>query len=200
MGKHLMIGIVLASIWAGGAAASLIRYEASLSGAAEATPNDSPGTGTALVDYDSVFETLRVQVTFSGLTGLTTAAHIHCCTALPDAGTAGVATTTPNFLGFPIGVTAGIYDITLDLTSAGSFNPAFVTAQGGVDGARAALIGGLDAGRAYLNIHTNLFPGGEIRGFLTAVPTSSTVSFLALGVGLLTLRRRSPQFALAAGR
>ena len=97
-------------------------------------------------------------------------------------------------------MTTGIYDITLDLTSAGSFNPSFVTAQGGINAARQALIGGLDAGRAYLNIHTNLFPAGEIRGFLTAVPASPTVAFLALGMGILALRRRSAHLDLATGR
>ena len=36
----------------------------------------------------------------------------------------------------------------------------------GIAGAEAALLTGLAAGEAYLNIHTNVFPGGEIRGFL----------------------------------
>jgi CHRD domain len=33
-----------------------------------------------------------------------------------------------------------------------------------------ALLTGLAAGEAYLNIHTTLFPNGEIRGFLAPVP------------------------------
>jgi len=58
---------------------------------------------------------------------------------------------------------------TLDLTQASSWNPAFVTANGGtVGGAEAALAAGLNAGHAYLNIHTTMFPGGEISGFLTS--------------------------------
>jgi hypothetical protein len=44
-----------------------------------------------------------------------------------------------------------------------------VTANGGTTaGAEAALLAGLEAGQAYLNIHTTMFPGGEIRGFLAS--------------------------------
>jgi hypothetical protein len=42
-----------------------------------------------------------------------------------------VATTLPTFAGFPLGVTSGTYINTLDLTLASSYNPAFVTANGG---------------------------------------------------------------------
>ena len=95
----------------------------------------------------------------------TTAAHIHCCISPP--GNTGVATTTPTFPGFPLGVTSGSYSRTFDMTAASSYNPAFVTAHGGTTaGAAAALLAGLQAGQAYLNIHTTMFPGGEIRGFL----------------------------------
>lgn len=53
------------------------------------------------------------------------------------------------------------------MTDASSYNPAFVAAHGGtVPGAEAALLTGLLAGQAYLNIHTTMFPGGEIRGVL----------------------------------
>src|SRR5205085_4466242 len=49
-------------------------------------------------------------------------------------------------------------------------SPAFVTAQGGtVAGAETALVTALLAGETYINIHTNEFLSGEIRGFL-AVP------------------------------
>lgn len=48
--------------------------------------------------------------------------------------------------------------------------------------AEADLIAGLLGGQTYLNIHTNLFPGGEIRGQLQAVP--EPVTLLLLGSGL----------------
>ena len=170
-------------------------FTAFLSGAAEAPPNASPGFGTALVTLDTSANTMRVQVAFSGLLGSTTNSHIHSATATPGTGTAGVATTTPTFAGFPLGVTSGTYDSTLDMTLASSYNPAFVTANGGTTAsAEVALFAGIRAGAAYLNIHTTVVPGGEIRGFLTpAVPEPGTRSLLAgLGVSgaLLALRRR----------
>jgi hypothetical protein len=76
-------------------------------------------------------------------------------------------------------VKSGTYDHVLDLTSASSYNPAFVTLQGGtVAGARAALINGIQNGETYFNIHTVNFPGGEIRGFLAASPTPAQISLL----------------------
>src|SRR5579862_1643911 len=126
---------------------------------------NSPGTGNALVAWNTLTNQMTVNVAFSGLTSGTTASHIHCC-APPPANT-GVATTVPTFPGFPLGVTSGTYSRTFDMTSAGSYNPAFVTANGGTPAsAEAALFAGLVAGQAYLNIHTTMFPGGEIRGFL----------------------------------
>src|SRR5678815_3675556 len=112
------------------------------------------------------------QVTFSGLVAGVTASHIHSATAVPGSGTAGVATTVPTFTGFPSGVTAGTYDQTFNMLLASSYNPSFVTANGGTPAsAWTALRAGISAGRAYLNIHSTTFPGGEIRGFLNPCPT-----------------------------
>ena len=63
-------------------------------------------------------------------------------------------------------MTSGTYDHTFNMADASSYNPAFVSAQGGVANAAAALLAGLQAGRAYMNIHTQRFGGGEVRGFL----------------------------------
>lgn len=151
------------------------------------------GSGTARVKYDSDTHLLDIFATFSGLSGNTTNSHIHCCVDPP--GNAGVATMVPTFTGFPAGVMAGSYSGSFNLTDAASFNPAFVTANTDVAGAEATLVAGLTAGRAYLNIHSSTFLGGEIRAYLTPVPEPSSM-LLMLGAGLAGLayrvrRRRS---------
>lgn len=174
------------------------RFTAGLSGANENPANGSPGRGTATAELDTTAHTLKVTAAFTGLTAATTASHIHCCIA-PN-GNAGVATATPTFPGFPLGVTSGAYNATFDTTQAATWNAAFITANGGTPaGAEAALAAGIVAGQAYLNIHTTAFPGGEIRGFLTPeviIPTLSEWSLgllaaLVASVGWARLRRRT---------
>ncbi|MBT9496184.1 CHRD domain-containing protein [Zoogloea oleivorans] len=171
------------------AQADLLVYSADL------TPEitGATGSGTATVTIDTVLHSMLVNVVFSGLSGVTTAAHIHCCTAVPGTGTAGVATQTPTFSGFPGGVSAGTYLNTFDLTLPGSWNTTFVNNNGGTPAlAEVVLLAGLEDERTYLNIHTNLFPGGEIRGFLVRnVAEPGSMALLGLAVsGLMITRRR----------
>lgn len=165
-------------------------FVATLDGPSENPPTPSAGTGFARVILDDSAHTLSIDVTFSGLTGTTTAAHIHCCVAAP--GNAGIA--TPGVLpGFPLGVTSGTYFNVFDTQLDSTFSSGFLTANGGTAaGAEAALLAGLQAGMAYFNIHTSFRTGGEIRGFL-AVPEPGTLGLLLLGLGALGVRgaRRS---------
>jgi CHRD domain-containing protein len=77
------------------------------------------------------------RVEYSGLSGPATGAHIHC--GAPAGANAGVAVNFGTTLASPI-------------TGSGSMTPAQVA--------------DLQAGRCYVNIHTDANKGGEIRGQL----------------------------------
>lgn len=140
-------------------------YKVVLSGSNEIPAVASNGSGTAIISLNTTTHEMRVSANFTGLTGNTTASHVHCCVVLPA--NAGVATTTPTFPGLPLGVTAGAWDSIYNMSLATAWNPAFVTANGGTPaGAEAAFVAGVAAGRSYLNIHSSTSPGGEIRGTL----------------------------------
>lgn len=150
--------------------AAPILYSATLLGVNEVPPNASPGIGFADLAFDPDADTLTVDVTFSDLIGTTTAAHLHCCAP------AGVnASVFIAFTGFPVGVTFGDYNQIFNLTAP----------------QEATLLANLDAGLTYVNIHTNLFPGGEIRGQVgPAAPVSEPASMMLLGTGLTALALR----------
>jgi hypothetical protein len=157
------------------------------------------GSGSAQVTFNTDAQTLAITTNWTGLSGLTTVAHIHCCVTSP--GTAGVAVTVPTLPGFPTGVSSGTYSTVLDLSLASTYNPGFMTNFGGgtIEGSQAALLGGLQSETAYLNIHTNAFPGGEIRGFLSPVPEPSTWAMMLFGFGAvgLGLRRRRQKLTVS---
>ncbi|MBK7253501.1 MAG: CHRD domain-containing protein [Ignavibacteria bacterium] len=109
-----------------------------LSGANENPPNVSTGTGSIAGTFDNVSKVLSFNLTFSGLLGTTTAAHFHA--------PAGITTNSPvriGFAGFPTGVSSGVYN-----------NSYVLTAQ-----QEAWLL----SDSMYVNVHSNVFPGGEIR-------------------------------------
>jgi hypothetical protein len=124
-----------AMIAASSAYAETIKMEAKLDAAQQVPPNDSKGTGTAQISFDTETKKLDWTVEYSGLTGPAVAGHLHG-PAEPGQN-AGVAVPFSGDLASPIKGSATLTD------------------------AQAA---DLQAGKYYVNIHTAANKDGEIRG------------------------------------
>jgi hypothetical protein len=166
-------------------------WGAALDSAQENNPaNTSPATGFGTVTFDDVTNVLSLDLSWSGLSGDAMQAHIHCCVTTPP-GNAGIALDL--WLMANPRPPSGTYSATYDLDIDAPFRAAFVAANGGTTlSAFAALEAAMNAneGRAYYNIHTMAWPGGEIRGNLAPVPEPASVIVVLSGVGALLLRRR----------
>ena len=103
----------------------------------------------------------------------------------------------PAFPGFPLGVTSGTYSSAVfDLTQSTIYNTTpvtgFVTLQGGIAQAEAALIAGIEGGQTYFNIHTVNSVGGRFEASCFPVPEPASLVFFGsalLGFGLIRRRK-----------
>lgn len=182
----LLVAMAVASV---PAFAHFETYYGVLSGTNEVPANSSPATGWARVTLDLDLFTMRVEAQFSGLTGNTTASHIHAGNGPGTNG--GVVTALPSFPGFPLGVTSGTYDNTFDMALASSYNPSYITNNGGtVSSAFNAFRSKLLLGHAYYNIHTTTYGGGELRANLQAVPEPGTMIAVGAGLAGIVARKR----------
>ncbi|MCO6453692.1 MAG: CHRD domain-containing protein [Pirellulaceae bacterium] len=128
---------------------SMITTTFALSGAQEVPPNGSPATGTATITLDTHTGDFTWDVSYTPLQGVFTVAHFH-----------GPA---PQGLNAPV-----------EVPITATVNPVTRTAVGAAV-LSAEQITDLLAGQWYLNIHTNLFPGGEIRGQVLYSPANDFV-------------------------
>jgi hypothetical protein len=174
------------------AGAQTKQWVGPMKGTNEVPPNASTATGWADVLLSGHF--LTVNVIWQNLIGGNpAAAHIHCCITTPGTNV-GVAVGFP---GFPA-TTSGTYAHVFDLTDPTIYTAGFRNNFGGgtAAGAEAALIAGLDAGNAYVNIHNATYPGGEIRANVVSTPEPSSVVLLATGlIAFATFRARARRTA-----
>lgn len=158
-------------------------YRATLSGPAELPANDSNAFGFLEITVDKVNNSMRLQLRFEDLSSPGTALHLHCCTAEALMGTASPATLLPSLPRFS--GQEGWYYTVLNLDDPATYNPAFVNANGGsVSGARASLLAGMDRNQAYVNVHSERYPDGEMRGFVVMKPVPEPSAWLMLATGL----------------
>ncbi len=116
------------------ARAEMVVLKATLTAASEVPPTTSQGSGQGTFNFDTTTRKLDYEITYSGLSGPATAAHIHSPAAPGSNARPAVPFENP---ASPIKGSA-------TLTEAQA----------------AELMGGL----AYVNVHTATNGGGEIRG------------------------------------
>jgi len=125
-----------------------VNYAAELRGSNEVPPTGSAAFGSSFITFDTINNSLTWEVNTSGI-GTATLSHIH-------RGPAGIS--GPVIINFatsasqiPNGRTSGTIDVS-------SLPAADLT----------ALASASTAGGYYVNVHSQAFPGGEIRGQLAA--------------------------------
>ena len=147
----------------GSASAFLWTFYDQMDGLPETPPNSSPAFGYTFGTYDDVTNVLTIDVNASGFVAPITAAHVHRA----PLGVAGPVI-------FPLtGATGGT-----SYTSHDVFN---LNASQETD---------ILAGLNYANVHSQVFPGGEIRGQIHLVPEPATLGFLACGLAALMAKKR----------
>lgn len=127
--------------------AQIVELRATINSAQENPDTRAPATGNAIMLYNVATNTFDLMVSISGMTNTATASHIHEAAAGANG---GVVTT--------LGGEAAYTRTSTSLTAT------FTNVKHG--GSPATLL----KGGAYYNIHSAQFPGGEVRGQLTAQP------------------------------
>lgn len=135
---RLAAGTLVALGLACGAQAAETTFKAALSSGEEVPPNTSTAHGEATVTLNSETKEISWNITFDGLSGDAIAAHIH-----------GPADK---------GANAGVV-VNLGMSGQPVKSPLTGTAT-----LTDAQIADLEAGKHYVNIHTAMYKGGEIRG------------------------------------
>ncbi len=140
-----IIRIAVGSLIAAGmtfasANAAVHKLKATLNAASEVPANTSTGKGMAEVTVDDATKEVSWKVTFEGLTGPGTASHIH-----------GPAAP---------GANAGV------IQALGAKGAPVTSPLEGKATLTDAQIADILAGKTYINVHTDMNKGGEIRGQL----------------------------------
>ncbi len=124
----------------------------------------SAGSGHFRARINKAAGTIRYKLTYDGLEGTVTQAHIHLGSSSQTGGISVFLCT--NLGNGPVGTQAcpaAPATVTGTIHAADVIGPA---AQGIAAGEFAELLGAIRAKTTYVNVHSTLYPGGEIRSQL----------------------------------
>jgi hypothetical protein len=141
--RRVVLAAAISAAFISGASAATVHYSARLTGRSEVPKTDSKGMGKFDATFDTQSKALDYTLTFDGLSGPATAAHIH-----------GPATRKQ---------TAGVV---VPLGGKSPTSPVTGTATLTDDQVKM-----LQSAKMYVNVHTAANPGGEIRGQITGLHT-----------------------------
>ena len=169
---------LLLAVAASPAMAAVITATASLDGLQEVPPNASTATGTATLTVDDITGAYEFMLDVDGIDVFEINAAVAGGIHIHEA---------------PIGSNGGIViNVASDRTGLAipGFGMFSMTSAGVVDDL-SAILDAMAAGDLYINVHTEEYAGGEIRGQLTVVPLPGAfVLFGSALFGLVVTRRR----------
>lgn len=159
--KMILVAVCAAVLLPASAEAVLVDFTIEANAAQEVHAVTSPGTGAGWLQLDTDTNAIQWSFIYSNLTGPVTGAHFH---GPADVGVNGPALIALDGSSSPM-MDSTIIDNTMKMQ--------------------------LLAGDWYINLHTDAYPQGEIRGQLErVVPEPATVALLGLGGIFAAVRRK----------
>lgn len=167
MKKLAMITALLVALPAS-TAARAERIQATLTGYEEVPAVSTVATGEfrAMISNDDQF--IDYELTYSGLQGDVRQAHVHVAQRSVNGSIVIWLCQTAAFNPGPAGTQECPASGTITGTIAAANVVAGAATQQLAAGEIAEVIAAMRAGAAYVNVHTNLSPGGEVRGQIRA--------------------------------
>jgi CHRD domain len=141
MFRRALLATALSAVFVSAASAATVTYTARLTGHSEVPKTDSKGTGKFDATFDTQTKALNYTLTFDGLSGPATAAHIHGPATRKES--AGVVA--------PLGDKSPTSPVTGTVTLTDD---------------QAKMLG---SAKMYVNVHTAANASGEIRGQIASV-------------------------------